>query len=132
LKEKITMKNSRNPTDGKIINHDQAVGLPGRSDVEERADEDAQIEGHRGVSNEDRRQAELELEGNDVAAVTNDDAEGTSSLSRDPSEPPSIPGRQIPDRETDDEQMASERLVMEGVNEAEHDQMTAARRRRQD
>jgi len=126
------MKNKRNATSGKIINHDQAVGLTDKLDIEERAREDARIEGHRGVSGEDRRQAELELEGDDIPQVTDEDAEGTSALSRDPSEPASIPGRQIKDRETDDEQLASERLVAEGVNEADHDQMLAARRRKSD
>ena len=126
------MKNTRNPTSGKIINHDQAVGLTDKLDIEERAREDASIEGHRTVSNTDRRQAESELEGDDIPPVTDEDAEGTSSLSRDPSEPASIPGRQIKDREGEDEQLATERLVAEGVTEAEHDQMVAARRQKRD
>lgn len=126
------MKNTRNPASGKIINHDQAVGLTDLSDIEKRAREDARIEGHREVSNTDRRQAEAELEGDDIPPVTDEDAEGTSSLSRDPSEPASIPGRQIKDREGEDEQLATERLVAEGVNEAEHDQMLAARRQKRD
>jgi len=126
------MKNKRNAASGKIINHDQAVGLTDRVDIEERAREDARIEGHRGVSKTDRDQAEQELDGDDIPPVTDEDAEGTSSLSRDPSEPASIPGRQIKDRESDDEQLAPERLVSEGVNEAEHDQMLAARRRKRE
>jgi len=126
------MKNTRNPTTGKIINHDQAVGLTDELDIEKRAREDARIEGRRDISETDRRQAELELEGDDIPPVTDEDAEGTSSLSRDPSEPPSVPGRQIKDREAEDEQLATERLVAEGVNEAEHDQMIAARRRKQE
>lgn len=126
------MKNTRNPASGKIINRDEAVGLTDGLDIEKRAREDAQIEGHRAVSNTDRRQAESELEGDDIPPVTDEDAEGTSSLSRDPSEPASIPGRQIKDLEGEDEQLSTERLVAEGVNEAEHDQMVAARRRKQE
>ncbi len=124
------MKKTHNPAKGKIINRDQAVGLPGENDVEERAREDAQIEGRRAVNNGDRRQAESELEGDDIPPGIDGDAEGTSSLSRDPSEPASIPGRKIKDREGEDEQLATERLVAEGVNEAEHDQMLAAARQR--
>jgi hypothetical protein len=54
------------------------------------------------------------------------------SLSRDPSDPPANRGKQIPDQEEpdDDETAQSERLVEEGVDEAEHDQMLAARRKR--
>ena len=124
------MKNSRNPATGKIINRDHAVGLTGETDIEQRATEDAEIEGHRAVRMDDRMQAEAELEGKDIPGGSDEDAEGISSLSRDPSEPASIPGRQIPDREGEDEQLATERLVAEGVNEAGHDQMVAARKQR--
>lgn len=126
------MKNIHNPSTGKIINRDQAVGLTDETDIEKRAREVARIEGHRAVSNDDRRQAEQELNGEDIPAVSDEDAEGLSSLSRDPSEPASNPGHQIPDREGEDEQQATERLVAEGVNEAEHDQMVAARKRKRD
>lgn len=126
------MKNIPNPSVGKIINGEHSVGLSNDADVEQRAQEDAQIEGHRSVSREDRRQAERELKGEDIPAGNDEDAEGVSSLSRDPSEPASDPGRQIPDREGEDEQLATERLVAEGVSEAEHDQMVAARKRKRE
>lgn len=126
------MKNSHNPAAGKIINRDNAVGLTDETDIEERAHEDARIEGHRLVSDEDRRQAEAELDGRDIPAVSDEDVEGISSLSRDSSEPASTPGRQIPDREGEDEQLATERLVAEGVNEAGHDQMLAARKKKRE
>jgi hypothetical protein len=126
------MKNTRNPAAGKIINRDHAIGLTDETDIEKRAREVASIEGHRAVNNDDRRQAQSELNGDDIPSVSDEDAQGISSLSRDPSEPASTPGRQIPDREGEDEQLATERLVAEGVNEAEHDQMVAARRKRRD
>ena len=126
------MTKNNNQFNGKIINRDQAVGLTDETDIEQRAREDARIEGHRTVGEDDRRQAEMELEGSDLPPVSNEDAEGISSLSRDPSEPASTPGRQIPNREGEDEQLATERLVAEGVNEAEHDQMLAARKRKRE
>jgi hypothetical protein len=65
-------------------------------------------------------------------AVPGEDAAMVDSLSRDPSDPPPNRGEQIPDQEEpdDDEEAQSERLVEEGVDEAEHDQMLAARRKR--
>jgi hypothetical protein len=61
-----------------------------------------------------------------------EDAVMSDSLSRDPSEPAVSRGEQVPNVEEpdDDEQAAPERLVSEGVEEAGHDQMLAARRKR--
>ena len=122
------MKNAKNPAVGRIINHAEAVGVPDNADIEQRARELALIEGHSAVRDEDRRRASEEMQGNDIPPLGDEDAEGTSSLSRDPSEPASTPGRQIPDMENEEEQFTTERLVAEGVSEAEHDQMLAARR----
>jgi hypothetical protein len=116
-------------TTGKILNHGTGLGVSSAGDIEERALENASIEGH-ALSREDRVRAQQELEGDDVPAMTDEDAESTSSLSRDPSDPPAERGHQVPNQESDDEQFAAERLVAEGVNEADYDQMLAARKRR--
>jgi hypothetical protein len=126
------MKNEKNPAAGRIISHSYGVGLPSNADIERRAKEIARIEGHGVVREDDRRRATEELGGNDIPPLGDEEAEGTSSLSRDPSEPASTPGRQIPDQENEEEQFTTERLVAEGVSEAEHDQMLAARRRKRD
>lgn len=126
------MKSEKDSAVGRIITHANAVGLPDNADIEQRAKEIAMIEGHRAVRDDDRRQAAQELRGNDIPPLGDEDAEGSSSLSRDPSEPASTPGRQIPDRENEEEQFTTERLVAEGVSEAEHDQMLAARRRKRE
>lgn len=123
------MKNNSNST-GKIIKHGNGLGLSDDRDVEQRADEVARIEGHRVTSDDDRRTAENELNGGSIPPGIEDDEDGVGSLSRDPSEPASAPGRQIPNQEPDDEQFAAERLVSEGVTEAEYDQMLAARKRK--
>ena len=122
-------KKSSDSKAGKITTHGDGLGLPDRDDVQQRAEEIASIEGH-APSSEDREQAEHELAGDTLPPTTDDDAEGVGSLSRDPSEPASNPGRQIPDREDEGGQSTIERLVADGVNEAEHDQMLAARRQR--
>jgi hypothetical protein len=125
------MKNPSKPTTGKILNHGSATGVAGAGDLERRAEEVARIDGHERVSKLDRRQAERELAGEEMPALTDEDEESRGALSRDPSEPTSDFGHQVPDRETEEEQFAAERLVAEGVDEAERDQRLAARRRKQ-
>jgi hypothetical protein len=49
----------------------------------------------------------------------------TDSLSRDPSDPPANRGRQIPEYAEADEEEQIERTVLEGVEEAQHEQMVA-------
>ncbi|MDB6167395.1 MAG: hypothetical protein JWM88_259 [Verrucomicrobia bacterium] len=125
------MKNRSDKPSGKILNHDQATGITDERDIEQRASEIASIEDHEEVQETDLQQAERELNGEDIAPPIDSDGESRGGLSRDPSEPPSNFGRQIPDQEAEEEQFAAERLVAEGVNEAEHEQMLAARRRKQ-
>ncbi len=124
------MKTTHSLSVGKILNHAKGLGLTDETDLEQRASEVARIEGRRTVSGEHRRQAEREFNGEDLPRVGEDDAESTSSLSRDPSDPASNLGRQVPNRESEDEQFAAERLVAEGVDEAERDLMLAARRKK--
>ena len=125
------MKNSSDRPSGKILNHDKGSGITDERDIEQRANEIARIEDHDEVMEADLQQAERELNGHDIEDPIDSDGESRGALSRDPSEPPSNYGHQVPNRETEEEQFAAERLVAEGVNEAEHDQMLAARRRKQ-
>ncbi len=122
-------KTSSDSVPGKMVSHGEGLGRPNRDDVERRAQEIARIEGH-APSRADRAQAERELAGGRLPPTTDDDEQAIGALTRDPSEPPSIPGRQIPDREDEGGQSMVERLVDDGVAEAEHDQMLADRRRR--
>ncbi|HZZ58945.1 MAG TPA: hypothetical protein VFE31_14020 [Opitutaceae bacterium] len=111
-----------------MIVHGQEVGSPGPADADRRAREIALIDGH-PVGPEDLTEAERELSGSN--RPLNDSAdESVGSLSRDPSDPPADQGRQAPSFEGDDEEQAAERLVSEGVEEADHDQMLAARKQR--
>jgi hypothetical protein len=50
------------------------------------------------------------------------------SMSRDPSDPLSDRGRQAPEYGGDDEKTALENLALEGVEEAQHEQMLEARK----
>ena len=115
---------------GKIEVLSRGIGALGEADLERRARELALIDGHAEPTPDDWDQARAEL-GGSVVEPGEDDAM-TDSLSRDPSDPPANRGEQVPDiaEPDDDEEEVAERLVSEGVEEAEHDQMLAARKKR--
>lgn len=115
----------------KFLLHGQGTGELTDDIVEERAREIAVIRGRSAdrVSEEDRAEAWAELQGELLPPATDSDGESAGAITRDPSEPLAVPGRQIPNLEPEDDSGASERLAQEGVEEAQHDQMLAARER---
>jgi len=123
--------NSHDINSGKTLLHGAEAGEITAGMIQRRAQEIALIEGRDTVSAEDRRLALQELQGRDLPPTTADDSPTIAlSLNRDPSEPVSVPGHQIPTyNEADDDDM-TERLAIEGIEEAQHDQMLAARRRK--
>jgi len=118
---------------GKILSHGQGAGQVTREALQKRAKELAMIQGrpNGAVFDEDREQARIELSGGlEAAPVREDETDTTVSMSRDPSDPIAVRGHQTPMRiNPDDEDGAVERLAQEGVEEAQHDQMLADRRR---
>lgn len=124
------------PTSGRILIHGRGTGGISRADIERRARELADIDGRDGASitEDDIARARAELLGLTLPDTNVEDETATGGLSRDPSEPPSIPGREAQPREGPDEEKAIERMTLEGVDEAQHEQMLAARRqeRRED
>lgn len=125
------MNISNDPTSGRILLHGQGTGGISTAAIERRARELADIDGRSGaaITDDDIARAQAELMGSHLAATTVEDAEGVAGLSRDLSEPRSISGHETVTREGPDEEKAVERLALEGVEEAQHDQMLAARRR---
>lgn len=125
------MKNINDPTSGRILVHGEGSGSLGRDAIRRRARELADIDGRSGaeITDDDLARARAELRGDHLPATSVEDEEATGGLSRDPSEPASITGRETPAREGPDEEKAVERMALEGVEEAQHDQMLAARRR---
>ncbi|CAM2965047.1 hypothetical protein [Rariglobus hedericola] len=124
--------NSHETNSGKILLHGSEAGEITPAMIEHRAQEIALIEGHDGVSSADRRTARQELQGRTLPETTSDDsAVIASSMNRDPSDPVSVPGHQtqIHNNEGDDPDMI-ERLAIEGVEEAQHEQMLASRRQK--
>jgi hypothetical protein len=115
----------------KFLLHGQGTGELTDEVVEARAREIAVIHGRSSdrVTEEDRAEAWAELQGDLLPAASDSDGESAGAITRDPSEPVSVPGRQIPNLEPEDDSAAIERLASEGVEEAQHDQMLAARER---
>ena len=84
------------------------------------------------VTENDRAEAWAELNGRLLPGTSGDDHDSAGGLSRDPSEPLSDPGHEVVTAPpAEDETEARERLATEGVEEAQHDQMLAAREREQ-
>ena len=122
------MKKKVSPASGKILAHDQGTGLLTAKELKTRAREIALINGHSTPTDDDRDQAKHDLQGDSLPPTSDTEDTSNHALTRDPSEPVSNYGSQTPTPETEDEQNSSERMVVEGVEEAQHDQMLAARR----
>jgi hypothetical protein len=114
---------------GKIILHGKGAGGITTGDVEQRAEELADIGGRNGgePTPEDRETAVAELSGQTVHPTLNDDGQSRGAFSHDPSEGPVYFTNQKSPVQAMDEQEAVERLALEGVEEAQHDQMVASR-----
>jgi hypothetical protein len=119
------------PTTGRILTRGKGAGEITSEEIRHRARELADIAGRSGaeITDEDLAQARKELSGLDLPATTVEDDTVVAGITRDPSEPPSITGRERQTLEGPDEEKAIERMALEGVEEAQHDQMLAARRR---
>lgn len=107
--------------------HGQGVGVASTEDIEQRARELALIESRSEPNDTDRSRARGEFQARDLPAAVNEDADSMQSLSRDPSDPVADRGHQVPEYGVVDEKAALERLALEGVEEAQHDQMLQAR-----
>lgn len=117
----------------RILRHGERADEITDEAIEIRARELVLIDGRspREIGEEYRARALAELRGETLPETSLDNGEGSTGLSRDPSEPLSISGERTPIRNEPEDQEVQERLVLEGVEEAQHDQMLAARRRRE-
>ena len=105
----------------------KGVGGFSENDLERRARELALIDGRTDVTEEDRESALAEFRDLHLPDAVNEDEDTMQSMSRDPSDPMTDRGRQVPNRGGDDEKTALEHLALEGVEEAQHEQMVQAR-----
>jgi hypothetical protein len=126
------MNKSSNASAGRILRHGQRADAITDESIEKRARELAAIDGRNDddVTPRDRESALAELLGRHLPEGSFDDGESEETLSRDPSEPRSIPGQRTPTYNEPEDQEMQERMVLEGVEEAQHDQMLADRHRR--
>lgn len=125
------MPSDDQPAPGRINIHGTGSGEISDITLEERARELALLAGRGEPTAQDRRTALKELQGRLPAGEHGgDDSRPAAAITRDPSEPPSTPGRMAPEQPGSDPENLPEKLVQEGVAEAQHEQMIAARRRR--
>ncbi len=96
-------------------------------DLERRASELALIANRTTVNDSDRDQARAELQDLELPDAINEDAESMQSMSRDPSDPMVDRGHQVEDHGNEDPKTVLEKMALEGVEEAQHDQMLEAR-----
>jgi hypothetical protein len=96
-------------------------------DVERRALELALIDNRAKPSEDDRLRARAEFLDRELPDANNEDADTMQSMSRDPSDPMVDRGRQAPEYGGDDEETALQKIALEGVEEAQHEQMVESR-----
>ncbi|HEY9154881.1 MAG TPA: hypothetical protein VIM69_07120 [Opitutaceae bacterium] len=128
------MNDSQKSPDGRVEVRGRDVGEITEAMIEKRAREIAEINGRSSdeIFSEDRAAAREELMGERLPATTEEDENSIGELSRDPSNPPAYYGKAARVTESDDEKNGLERIVLEGVEEAQHDQMLEARRHPRD
>lgn len=111
-------------TSAKILQHSTGLGAPDAEMVRRRARELARISGRDEYIDEDWRQAKEELHGGHDFSGSNGGEPGLMISGRDMIA--SDFGHHVERMPMDDEHMAEE-LIAEGMDEAEHEQMLAAR-----
>lgn len=115
----------------RVLVHGHSVGGITKADIERRAQELAIIRrGSEEYTDDDLNQAGRELLGTDRTSTPSEDLNAGTTITRDPRDPPLWSNGQTPDFASEDESVEAERLALQGVDEAQHDQMLAARRRR--
>jgi hypothetical protein len=115
---------SMRPASAKIISHSEGMGTPSPDLVRQRAEEIAVINGHRHYTEEDWRQARLELHGGHDHSL-NGDRDNIAWVSEGDMLASDI-GHHVPRLEMEDDGSVVEELIAEGMDEAVHEQMLAA------
>jgi hypothetical protein len=123
--------NGHKPKDARVILRGKAAGGITAADILRRARELVALRGGKeDPTDEDMAEAERELLGSsDDPPTSTEDAGTPVAATRDPSEPVTDRGARVPITEEDDETTAAERLALQGVDEAQQDQMVEAQRK---
>lgn len=118
-----------NSHSAKIINHAEGLGMPCAETVRKRARELARIDGRDEFNETDWRTAKRELQGGHTANDTNGERDLSGLISEHDMVASSL-GHHAARIGFDDEETVGQELIAEGMDEAEHEQMLAARRAR--
>ena len=119
-------KKSRDKAAPHGVGRDPAASGTAEAAIERRAREIATIAQRPEISAADREQAQADFRERNLPDAINEDADSMQSMSRDPSDPMTNRGRQVPEYGGDDEKAALEHLALKGVEEAQDEQMGAA------
>jgi hypothetical protein len=119
--------NTMRPTSAKIIQHSQGLGAPSADTVRQRARELAAIDGRAEFNEGDWAQAKRELHGGHELNDTNGEMEMSAMVSEHDMVVGSM-GHHVENVGLDDQSSMAEELIAEGMDEAIHEQMLAARR----
>lgn len=120
------MSTMRSPL-AKIIEHSHGMGAPSSENVRRRAQELAIIAGRAEFSEEDWRAAKRELHGGHENNAHNGNVEMVAMVSEHDMVS-SDAGHRVENVALDDAENLAEELFVEGMDEAVHEQMLAARR----
>lgn len=121
------MMKQRNPGLGKVQEHAGGLGTPTEETVWRRAIEIALIEGRDEPNQTDIDQAYRELHGETSQEGVNEDNGTMQAAVSDRDMVASTLGRQVERHGPEGANSVGEELVEEGLDEANHDQMLAAR-----
>ena len=113
----------------KIIHHSEGMGMPCAETVRQRARELAQIDGREEFNEGDWAEAKIELHGGHEPNDTNGEMNITEMISGHDMIACSM-GHHVANVGMDDQENLAVELIAEGMDEAVHEQMLAARRER--
>ena len=113
----------------KIIHHSEGMGMPCAETVRQRARELAQIDGREEFNEGDWADAKLELHGGHEPNDTNGEMNITEMISGHDMIACSM-GHHVANVGMDDQENMASELIAEGMDEAVHEQMLAARHER--
>ena len=119
--------NNNRPNTARILVHSEGLGTPHMELLRQRAQELATINGRSAFSEEDWRQAKIELHGGHNHELTGSDEMGMSALVSEADMVATDMGHHTENVHPEGDGNLGEELVAEGMEEAEHERMLAAR-----
>ena len=117
---------THHPRSAKIMQHAEGLGAPNAEQVRQRASELAIIAGRAEFSDEDWREAKRELHGGHGHTISEDEAEMVTLVSERDMIVTDL-GHHVENIGMEDADNVQEELIAEGMDEAVHEQMLAAR-----